>query len=203
VPLIRRRPQPPMMAPGPMGPMMMAPAQMVEEQIILTPELRRGEFLDFMFSVEPESMGRRDAKTRLAEAIEFAVKVIPAAAAASQTCMMMGVPFSFKEFVIEMARLAGITWMDRVFYDPEFQMQMMQRMMMGPQAEKGQMAPQSAGVFGGIGTAMMGGGGNMMGQIGQNGQPSNVGSNPGMEEQIMSEFQSGANQGQQMVQQYA
>jgi hypothetical protein len=56
---------------------------------------------------------------------------------------MLGLPFSAKAMLLRMAKDAGIDWLDEVFYDPEFQMQMMQQMAMGPQAgpSKGQPHP--------------------------------------------------------------
>src|SRR5690606_29793008 len=79
-----------------------------EVQVVLTPEARCGDFLDFTFEIEPESMGRIDSERRLNQAMDFAVRLIPAAAQAAQTCMMMGVPFSFPRFVSRMAKEAGI-----------------------------------------------------------------------------------------------
>jgi len=77
-------------------------------------------------------MSRMDPQMRLQKAMEFAIKLIPAAAIATQTCMQMGVMFSFPRFVINMAKMADIEWMDEVFYDPEFQMQMAEMMMRAP-----------------------------------------------------------------------
>jgi len=182
MPLIRRQSQPAQYAPGATGPIMVSPATMREIQVFLTPEARRGDFLDFMFSVEPESMGRRDSRTRFQQALDFAVKILPAAAQAAQTLAMLGIPFSPKEYIIRMAKDAGIDWLDQVFYDPEFQQQMAMRLMAGPQAgpSKGQAQPKD-----------------MSAQIAQNGQPANVaGGAPDVMTQIMQDEQMGANQGQ-------
>jgi hypothetical protein len=182
LPLIRRKQVPAQYAPGPAGPMMMQPAMMQEEQIILTPEARRGEFLDYVFTIEPESMGRKDSKTRFAEAMDFAAKVLPAAATAAQTFAMLGIPFSPKEFILRMAKDMGIDWMQEVFYDPEFQMMMAQRLLAGPQMEgsKGQVA-----------------GGGMMDQLLQNGQPASIGAGfPSPTTQVHQDEQAGANPGQ-------
>jgi len=182
MPLIRRQSQPAQYAPGATGPIMVSPATMQEIQVFLTPEARRGDFLDFMFSVEPESMGRRDSRTRFQQALDFAVKILPAAAQAAQTLAMLGIPFSPKEYIIRMAKDAGIDWLDQVFYDPEFQQQMAMRLMAGPQAgpSKGQAQPKD-----------------MSAQIAQNGQPANVaGGAPDVMTQIMQDEQMGANQGQ-------
>ncbi len=184
LPLVRRQQIPAQYQSGPLGPIMTQPARMQEEQIILTPEARRGEFIDFVFSIEPESMGRRDSTTRFAQAMDFASKVLPAAASAAQTFAMLGLPFSPKEFILRMAKDMGIEWMQDVFFDPEFQMLMQQRLMAGPQMQdsKGQMSR---------------GGGSILDQLLQNGQPANVGASyPSPETQLYREEQSGANLGQ-------
>jgi hypothetical protein len=201
IPLVRRVTAPPQMIVGPTGAPFMQPPIQQEQQVILTPEMRRGDFLDFMFSIEPESMGRRDSTTRFAQCMDFCVKFLPAVLTAAQAAMVIGLPFSAKVMLEKMAKLAGIDWMDEVFADPQLQMQMMQMMMMGPQ-----MANSKGQVAGGgqqPPNADLGGGGmsNMMGQILQNGQPSSVMSGqPGPTEQMNSGFQDGANEGQQMVQ---
>jgi hypothetical protein len=183
VPLIRRIHIPAQMQQTPTGPIMTAPPQQQDVQVFLTPEARCGDFLDFTFEIEPESMGRVDSNKRQAQAVEFAVKILPAAATAAQTCAMMGVPFSFPRFVILMAKEAGITWMDQVFMDPEFQQQMMILAARGPQMDqsKGQMPAGPGGLSG----------------IMQNGQPPTVGSGPMTPQQQSNSFaQSGAAEGQ-------
>ncbi len=184
VPLIRRIHVPAQMQMTAMGPQMVAPSEQKEVQVFLTPETRCGDYLDFTFDVEPESMARVDSQKRLAQAMEFAVKLLPAAAQAAQTCAMMGVAFSFPRFVTLMAKEAGIKWMDQVFNDPEFQQRMMMMMMRGPQQDqsKGQTAPGAGGGLAGIM---------------QNGQPPGVGAGPmSPEQQANSQAQDGANAGQ-------
>lgn len=177
VPMIRRVHIPAQYAGG----MMIQPPQEQELQVFLTPEARCGDFLDFAFTITPESMGRTDRAKRMAQAVEFAVKILPAAASAAQTCAMMGVAFSFPRFITRMAKEAGITWMDEVFFDPEFQAQMMQLAARGPQIgeSKGQAAP------GGLGPEMA-----------QNGQPPGVGSTQTPEQEQRSFAQQGAAPGQ-------
>lgn len=183
VPLIRRIHQPAQFQQTPNGPMMSQPPQQQEVQVFLTPEARCGDFLDFTFEIEPESMARVDSQKRLATAMEFAVKILPAAASAAQTCAMMGVAFSFPRFATLMAKEAGIKWMDEVFMDPEYQQQMMLMMMRGPQQDqsKGQAAPQAGGGLPGIM---------------QNGQPPGVGATMAPDQQAASFAQTGANAGQ-------
>lgn len=182
VPLIRRITIPAQMQQGPAGPQMVAPPTQQDQQVFLTPEARCGDFLDFTFDIEPESMSRVDSQKRLAQAMEFAIKILPAAAQAAQTCAMMGVAFSFARFATLMAKEAGIKWMDQVFMDPEYQMQMMLMASRGPQlaGSKGQTAP----------------GGGLAGLM-QNGQPPGVGADqPNPQEQANSQAQEGANDSQ-------
>lgn len=186
IPLIRRDQIPAQMGMGPMGPQMIPP-QMVDRQVMLTPEARRGDFLDFTFKIQAESLGRMDSQRRLALAVDFAVKILPAATMAAQNMMMLGIPFDAKAYIVRMAKDAGIEWMEEVFYDPDFQMKMQMRMMAGPnpQTSKGQPGQENG----------------LMDAIIQNGQPGQVmGGAPGPVMQQNQEFQSGANPGQQMIQ---
>lgn len=188
IPLTRRVMQPPFYIQGPQGPIMTQPPMMNDTQVMLTPEARRGEFMDFMFDIQPESMGRRDSRTRFAQAVDFATKIMPAAMSAAQAAMMLGIPFSAKALILRMAKDEGIDWMDEVFYDPEFQMQLMQQMAMGPQVgpSKGQAAPPQQP-------------GNLMGQIMQNGQPSSVMAPQGPQAQDNAQAQGGAQNAQKFL----
>lgn len=189
IPLIKRQ----QTAPGsmqitPQGQWLAAP-NMQEVQVILTPEARSGDFMDFVFAIQPESMGRVDSKVRIQQEQAFCQQIMPAVMTAAQLAMSMGIPFDAVSMLIRMAKDMGITWLDEVLYNPQFQMQMQQQMMAGPQAanSKGQLAgPQQPN--------------NMMGQMLQNGQPSNVagapepvGGNPN------AAAQTGANDSQRLV----
>ena len=157
LPLIKRTPIPAQTTMGPSGPVL-TPPRVNEEQVILSPEVREGEFLDFHFEIESKSMSRVDPAERLQKAMVFAAKVLPSAAQAAMVCQQMQVSFSFSKFVMRMAKELGIEWMDEVFYDPEFQAETMDLFSKTPTPDgsKG----QSPG--GGIDAIM------------QNGQPGNV-----------------------------
>ena len=188
IPLIQRQKTPGGMQMDPAtGMSFWMPPSVQEVQVVLTPEARSGDFIDFTFKIEPESMGRVDAKTRIAQAYDFAQKILPSAMAAAQICMGIGVPFNASAFIIRMAKDAGIEWMEEVFYDPQFQQEQAQKQMMGPQPQdsKGQVGPPQGG---------------MMNQIMQNGQPASVmGGQPGQQEGQNMEAQAGANDAQSMV----
>lgn len=181
LPMTQRQQQPAQFGMGPQGPYMMAPPSIQDVQIILTPEARNGDFFDFVFDIEPESMGRRDSRTRFAQALDFATKIMPSALSTAQVAMQLGIPLSAKAFILRMAKDAGIDWMDEIFYDPEFQQQLMMQMMMGPQAQnsKGQAEAKPA--------------------LQPNGQMATLPFNPGPEMQDRQQQQSGAQQGQKLV----
>lgn len=190
IPLVQRQKQQGAMQMDPAtGQSFWMPPAMQEVQVVLTPEARSGDFIDFMFKIEPESMGRVDSKVRLNQAYDFAQKILPAAMAAAQICMAIGTPFNVSLFIIRMAKDAGIEWMEEVFYDPMFQQEMMQRAMMGPQADqsKGQIAGQPPQ-------------GGMMDQILQNGQPGSVmGGQPSPMMAQRQAAQAGANDSQGLI----
>ncbi len=172
----------------PAGPQWLETPVQEDVQVILTPEARSGNFIDFTFSIEPESMGRKDGKTRLAQAMAFAQQILPAVAAAAQIFVSLGIPFSAKAFLLRMAKDSGIDWMDEVLFDPEFQQQIQQQMLMGPNAEasKGKIAGQPNA---GLNPAIL-----------QNGQPGQVQAPPPTPQQGQNvEAQVGANDAQQEV----
>jgi hypothetical protein len=166
-----------------MGPVMATPARTQEVQVFLTPEARRGDFLDFAFNIEPESMTRKDSRVRFQEAMDFSVKILPAAMQAAQTAALLGLPFDVARYIIRMAEDRGIDWMGDVFYSEDFQLMLIQQQMLGPQAEasKGQPRQPNAGTL-------------------QNGQPGQVMSNPGPATRERQQQQEGANQFQSIVQ---
>jgi len=145
-----------------------------EVQVMLTPEIRRGDAIDYALEVEPESMGRTNASEKYQKALEFAVKVMPAAAQAAMVSMQMGTPFSFPAFITRMAKFAGIEWIDEVFKDPQLQMQNMVQMQMAPQLmdAKGQAGDGLSGIMQNGGSPMAGkvdGQGVQARQLAQNG----------------------------------
>ena len=200
VPLIRRQTVPAQYELTPQGPLMVEPARQEDVQIYLTPEARRGDFLDYNFEVEPESMGRKDPQARFQEALDFATKILPSVMSAATAAVQIGLPFSPKQFLLRMAKDRGIDWMDEVFYDPEFQEQMVAQMMQLPQVEGSQGTPgqpQTPNVGAGQGKRTQGQGPQtLMEQVLQNGQPGGVTNNPGPAKRERQEQQSGANQSQ-------
>jgi hypothetical protein len=187
IPLTKRQP---VMAPVPGAEWMIAP-QMQDIQTILTPEQRSGDFLDYTFTIEPESMGRIDSKVRLQQEMAFAQQVIPAVATAAQVFMGLGIPFDALAFMTRMAKDMGITWLDEVIYSPQLQQQLLMQRMAGPQdpgKAQGQPQQPNPGLGGGLG------------QILQNGQPGVVRAPPpGPQEQQNQSAQAGANDSQTLI----
>lgn len=114
---------------------MISPARTQETQVFLTPEMRRGDFLDFAFDIEQDSMAPINWQVRLQQLNVLAINVIPAAAAAAQICAQMGTPFSFQRFIVRVAKMMNIEWIDEIFQSPELVAQMMVVARQGPQPQ--------------------------------------------------------------------
>jgi hypothetical protein len=74
---------------------------------------------------------------RLQQFEMLAVRLIPAAAQASQMMAQIGQPFSFRAFLIRAAKFLGFEWIDEIFQDPELLAYTMRLVQMGPQPQKG------------------------------------------------------------------
>ena len=112
-----------------------------EQQIILTPEQRQGDFLTYTFKIKQKSMSRLDPILRSKRIIEFATNVVPGLVMAAVQSMQVGVPFNIQRAITQIAEELDI--LDFVmdwFEDPEF----MERMTF-----MAQMGPQNAGKAGG------------------------------------------------------
>ena len=97
----------------------------IEEQVIYTPEMRRGQFLDFTISTVPFSMVRQEPNIRVRRLLEFATAAVPAAAQAAQ---LLGPSFNLDKYLQNVAREVGLEdvdeWIDfeelRVCLCPSF-----------------------------------------------------------------------------------
>jgi len=155
---------------------MISPARTQETQVFLTPEARRGDFLDFAFNIEQDSMAPINWQLRLQQMEILTVRIIPAAAAAAQICAQMGTPFSFQRYVTRIAKMMNIDWIDEIFQSPELIASMMMAARQGPQ-------PQNSG-----GAASMAAVQQNQGVMGK--------TSPAAPTQQRQEAQVGANQGQ-------
>jgi hypothetical protein len=125
--------------------------QPVMESVQLTPETRRGDFLDWHFEVEPESMSRMDTQTRVQRAMDFVGSVLPSAVQVGAMLLQMGQPFHLPNFITRMAKEAGIDWMDEVWFDPMFQQKMAFLLAQSPQMQKGTAGADKGAAGGGAG----------------------------------------------------
>jgi len=125
---------------------MVSPARTQETQVFLTPEARRGDFIDYVFDIEHESMGPINWQKRLQQMEVLAVRIIPAAASAAQIAAQMGTPFSFRAFVTRVAKEMRISWIDEIFQSPELVAQMEFAVRQGPQPEQSKGVASAAAV---------------------------------------------------------
>ncbi len=150
------------------------------EQLILTPEQRCGDFLSFTFDIKARSMSRLDPAIRSQRMIQFATNVVPGLATSAQICMQLGIPFNLQRAITTIAEEMNLT--DEVmdwFNDPEFANRIKLMMVMGP---------QNAGKAGG-------GMGSQAGII-QNGGYPGVNKVPGQQTEMNQNSQMGANESQ-------
>jgi len=125
---------------------LISPPQTIETQVMLTPEIRCGDFLDFAFSIKAESMAPLNYAKRLQQLEILIIKFIPAIAQASQICAQMGTPFSFRKTVLRVAKMMRIDWIDEIFEDPELIAVMARIAQEGPQMKKPQMQQDGGAV---------------------------------------------------------
>jgi hypothetical protein len=105
-----------------------------EKQLVLTPELRMGDFFDFTFTIKSRSMTKMDPMVRSKRILEFCTNVIPAGATTAQTLIMIGQPFNLNKYYTQIAIEWGIgDWVEELLVDPEFQNKLKIMLALGPQ----------------------------------------------------------------------
>ena len=120
------------------------------EQLVLTPEQRRGDFLDYTFKIKARSMSRLDPAVRTKRIIEFATNVMPSVVNSAMVNSQLGIPTNVPEILTDIADELGILedvqdW----FIDETFVQRMQLVQQIGPQpAGKAQMAGPTAGTRG-------------------------------------------------------
>lgn len=105
--------------------------------LFLTPEARRGDFLDFHFGVTWESMDRDNPVMRSQKLTQFVQTVIPTAVQTYMQLATVGLHgmFNFVKFITINARLQGIKGFEAVWNDPEFQMMIAEQLARAPQMQ--------------------------------------------------------------------
>lgn len=93
-----------------------------DQQVMYTPEMRQGLWLDYNIDVQPMSMARQDPNVKLRRILEFCTNVIPAMAQAFQ---MLGPMFNIQAALAICAREVGIEEADELINDPLLQQQVM------------------------------------------------------------------------------
>jgi len=103
-------------------------------QLRLTPEQRRGDFLDFTFTTKRRSLVHIDPVIRSRRVIEFGTKVIPSIIMSAVSASQIGLPFNVQRALTDIAEEQGI--LEEVYdwlHDPEFMQRMALMQAMGPQ----------------------------------------------------------------------
>ena len=95
---------------------------MEDEQIVLTPEQRRGDVEDFVYKIVAKSMTRLDPALRSKRLMEFLTNAVPAMANSAMIMMQIGMPYNLQRAILMAANELEIgDEMQEVFEDPEFQ----------------------------------------------------------------------------------
>lgn len=124
-----------------------------EIQLVLTPEQRQGDFLEFVFTIVQRSMSRLDPTIKSKRMIEFCVNVIPAAVTAAMAMMQMGQPFNLQRHLTNIAEELGLgIEMQEIFDDPEFERRLQLMIALGPQnsGKAGGLSPEGVQQQGGF-----------------------------------------------------
>lgn len=108
-----------------------------EQQVQFTPEMRAGDFMDYMLRVKPYSMARADPNQEVQRILQFASSVLPAMA---QTFQLLGPAFNIEGAMNIVAQKMGIEEIDQIINSQMLQQRML--MMQGLVPPDGQLAMQ-------------------------------------------------------------
>ena len=87
----------------------------VDQQVVYTPEMREGDWLDYNIKVRPYSMARQDPNTKTRRLMEFCANIMPAFA---QTAQMLGGAFNLEAALNIIGREMGIEELDEIINSP-------------------------------------------------------------------------------------
>lgn len=93
-----------------------------DQQVVYTPEMRKGDFISYVMNVEPFSMARPDPNRKVQQLLQFASNVIPAAAQAAQ---ILGPAFKIQSFLERVAQEIGLEEFDELIDMPTYHNWMM------------------------------------------------------------------------------
>lgn len=127
-------------------------------QLVLTPEQRRGDFLDFAFELKARSMSKLDPRIKTKNIIEFATNLIPSMMVSAQAAIQMGVEFNVQKALTDLADQLDISGeVQSWFNDPQLLQRIQLMMQMGPQnAGKAQKAGNEINQNGSMGGKVAG-----------------------------------------------
>lgn len=105
-----------------------------EIQLMLTPEQRMGDFLDYAFKIVARSMTKMDPMIRSKKIVEFCTNIVPGAAQTALVLMQIGQAFNIQKYLTQIAFEMGIQdIVEDLFDDPEFQQKLELMIQLGPQ----------------------------------------------------------------------
>lgn len=114
-------------------------------QLRLTPEDRRGNFLDYTFKLVARSMTPLDPATRSQLIISFTTNIMPAVVNSAAMMMRSGQQFNIQTALTRIAtELDILEYVEELFNDPEYQNKLAIMMALGPQntADKNPITPE-------------------------------------------------------------
>jgi len=118
------------------------------EQIVVTPELLEGDYLDYNYRVLAKSMSRLDPMVKSRRVAEFGTKVVPSMVNAAMICMNMGVEFNLQKSLTDLAdEMEIIDVVADWFNDPEYMKKIERKMMLNPQPPDKSGLTSSAGIM--------------------------------------------------------
>jgi hypothetical protein len=92
----------------------------IDTQVRYTPEMREGNFFDYMLSIQPYSMARQDPNVKIRRVLEFIQTGLPAMAQAYQ---MLGPAFNIENAMNLVMREVGIEEGDELINSAALQQQ--------------------------------------------------------------------------------
>jgi hypothetical protein len=117
------------------------------EQLVLTPEQRRGDFLEYTFTFKARSMSRLDPAVRTKRVIEYGTNIVPSVMNSAMIAQQMGREFNIEAVLTDIADELGILedvqdWL----VDPQLMQRLELVQQMGPQPQgKAAVAGPTAG----------------------------------------------------------
>jgi hypothetical protein len=108
-----------------------------EIQMVITPEIRRGDHQDYIFKLRPRSLETQNPAVRTKNIIDFCTNIVPGAATTAATLAQIGQQFHIEAYLYAVAVNMGIEDVVQDMFDDPNWMQKLQIMeMLGPKGSK-------------------------------------------------------------------